>query len=713
MTDRFTERTNAFWKQYVGSDDEHFSYQWGKEAVMEAAKKKDDREMQTYLNWLNTYLNDNQIFNGWEYPTRKQIDQRNLHLRQMVNVARKYTGKRLRAQYALLRMRALFGLKQYRQASNFWRSTGRRLPESVYRDMMQNIHAGCQLRLGNRREAVEIYARQQDFVSLKYCVRNYRNLAGIQKVYSENPNSATLTYLVQDFVNNTQETMDLFEDSHTPYGMAMADSDKVKWMKQIDRSIVYRKDAEQFAGFAQQVLKEGKTQSPCLWESAAGCIHYLLGDYATAKKELSAALSMAGTQRMKDNAKAILMVNDAQTEAEDKDFYSLMADHLKWLDKMSAAEQSVYDYLPNHYAQVKNRLVYLNLVPILQQKGQTDLAVALIGTENKDAYDNQDWPLPYNNDYYEALQKFSPDQLASYFETIKNNADNPLKSYAYGQVTANDDYYNDLIGTKYLANGQFQEAIPYLEKVSLTFLSKQAIAPYAARKDWNVERWMTKQKMPKDFYDGSASNSVALTTNKKLDFCREMLRQESLYRNMREGLERREQAYKLASLYYQASYEGDCWWLTQYGVSVSQDSTLAGTKDFVAQAINLLEPLGQPYSLSLMLAQAPNKKAAKALKKAFKAKYGKDGNAQFDKEVLNLRQKSLYALAFIHRDPWYFYGWDSKTEQWYDLKNLRVNKSSRQYLALQALSTFAAENPADVAPYVSRCDVLKRFLRSQ
>lgn len=709
MWDNFEQKTDDFWSKYLANGDGKVSFLYNSSDILDAAKKKGDTEMVNYIKLLKTYIEDYQIFTGWEYPTREQLVQRNLHLRQMVAAANSYRGKRLRQQYALMKMRGLFGMKLYKQAAGYWQSKARKLSESVYRERMENIYAGCLLRQGQKREAVEIYARQQDYVSLKYCVRNYRNLAGIKKVYADNPNSATLTYLVQDFVNNTQETMDVLSDRYASTEASAADSDLVAGMSMIDARVVYRKDADEFVDFARKVLSEGKTLSPCLWMSAIGCIHHLTGNYTEAAKELSAALSLNGTQRMKDNARAILMVNQVHTEPFGKDFYTLMADNMKWLDRMSESEDKTPDYSPDHYADVKDRLIYRNLVPLLQSKGQSDLARALIGVQCKDMFDKEHWISPYSNDYFSALQELSAKEIAAYYTTILQSRSNALETYAYNAVTINSDYYNDLIGTRYLSQGDFDKAMVYLGRVSLGFLAKQNIAPYAARRTWTVDRWLEKQKMPENFWEESASGSLRFSSNKKLDYCREMVRELSLYRNMREGIDRRQQAYKLASLYYQASYEGDCWWLTQYGVSCSQDSTLLGTKDFVAEAIALLEPLSKPYDFGLLMAQARNKKEAKALRKDFEARYGKKGSDKFAKEVYLLREKSLYALAFIHRDPWYFTGWDTKAEQWYDYDNLLVRPASRQYRALAALSAFRTDHHSDIAPYISHCDVLKRF----
>ena len=164
-----------------------------------------------------------------------------------------------------------------------------------------------------------------------------------------------------------------------------------------------------------------------------------------------------------------------------------------------------------------------------------------------------------------------------------------------------------------------------------------------------------------------------LTVNKKLQYCRDMVSLSQEYALMKPSEERMEKAYKLAALWYQGSYEGDCWWVKQYGISNTQDSVTVGTVDFVAHALNLLD------------------------------ESAKSTNFQ-------LKEKSLLGLAFIrHGEPWYFEGWDDKTQQYYDLTDLRLMPQSRQYKAMRALANFANANASRVDPFVTRCDVLKKF----
>lgn len=693
MQDRFTEATNKFWQQYLGDAD--VSYQWSREEIMAMARKKNDTELVAYCRRLNSYLDTKIDYNDWDYPSKEKIAKREATLRNLLQASMAYKGNRLSAQYALMRMRALFGLKRYSEAMAYWQASGKRLPQSCYRDIMRNIYAGCLWRTGKKSEAIEIYASQEDYQSLKYCVRGYRNLAGIQKVYAANPNSPTLNYLVQDFVNNVQETMDVFQLHHSPwFAPGYADEKAMtEYMKNIDAKKITTAEADRFIAFARTVTSDGKISSPCLWQTAIGCIEHQTGHYLDAKKDLEKALTMDGTQRMKDNARAIYAANSIFAEPHTADYDRWLTGELQWLDGKSAEDRkSLTLYETDHYRDVTERMVYNGLVPKYMQLGNINGALVLLsmmndtnpisngadGRKQTPTDDETVWNMDYSNAYFWAMDSLSVDTLMAYSEYLKAQPADQLEAYAWQRAYRDSNYYNDIIGTRLLALGRFAEAVPWLEKVSINFLNTQNIKPYAYFCDYDKERWMGKQrvKLPDFPFAENKGNVVALSANKKLQYCRDMLRLQQEYALMREGEERMAKAYRLATLWYQGSYEGDCWWLAQYGISEAQDSAKVGTLDFVAQAVSLLDE-------------------------------------SVKSSDFHLKEKSLYALAFIrHGEPWYLTDWDDATGQYYDLDNLRVLPQSAQYKAMLRLSAFYRDNATQVDGFVTKCDILKRFMKT-
>ena len=241
-----------------------------------------------------------------------------------------------------------------------------------------------------------------------------------------------------------------------------------------------------------------------------------------------------------------------------------------------------------------------------------------------------------------------------------------FEHYVAQQVYANKDYYNDLIGTRYMAEGRFAEAVPYLERVSLDFISRQNISWYMANRNYTEARWFNRQ-LP-NTYETDGPDKGEPKENLKLKYCKEMIQMQSSYNLATAGEQKEAQAYELAVRYYQASCYGDCWFLTHYSHSVN-DSARAGELDFAAKAIDYLRQSSRSANLST-------------------------------------QYKSLYALAFIDIEPWYEVTYDSE----YNLVII-PHTASAQYKALAALSRFAHEHPQNIDRYTTRCDVLKQFER--
>lgn len=693
---------DAFWKQYtkgkVGSYNEWIDGKEASKIIMETALKRKDREMVAYLRLLNTYLGTSYNYDdSWDYPTKEQIKKRNNDKLSLLYAALKYRGKRLKPQYDLLVMRANMLLDRSKQNVYYWTQVGSKLPASPYKDMMENIYARALLRTGHVKEALEIYAKQGDMNSMKWLVRSYRNLAGIQTIYKLNPNSRLLYYLVQDFVNNAQETQDVYTRSlpYTPdaYKAQWKDSDYVDAIQSVGHEPVYEKDMRGFIAFAKTVVSSGSSQTPCLWQSAIGALQYLLGQYGEAKATLAEAKNMQGTQRMKDNVRVLTLLNSIETEPWSDNFNRYAAQEMQWLGTKYIQESASYrqkdDYNQgSHYYDVLDRVAYNALFKRLQRDGKPFEALALMaymdeqfpsyefynGKKNHTIRYNNEWKgWEYRTDwcgeYFTQLDNMPADSINMYYDWLQNKGhDDALSAFLKAGSYRDADYFNDVIGTKYMAEGRFQDAIAFLEKVPVTYYKTTNTCNYMALRDYHKPMWFGKQRLS----EAQETMDVRLTlkTNPRLDFCREIV--ELKRQNMLTNNSETSQAlgYKIATMLYQASYEGDCWWLTHYLWSCT-DTVRPKEHDLIADAINLL----QRNTLSA------------------------------DKD---LRFNSLYALAYIRRDPWR----DTNYYLFNEDTNI-VYRTSRQYQALSALNNFVNANPSYAEnSYVSHCDVLKQFRKT-
>lgn len=667
----FTERLDAFWKNYTnGLVDE---WRWHDKEIYAYAQQKGDKDMVAYLDELKKYLDiSDQMQETWDYPTKEQLAERKQTLQNMIVKADAHRNGKMGVQWRLLRMRANMVLGKHQDNLTYWHNVASQLSPSVYKDMMQNIYAGALMNTGNRIEACNEFARQGDMLSMKWGMRNYRNIAGIKTIYAENPNMAVLSYLVQDFVNNAQETLDSYTKDEKGEMIPVDD----EWMRMVDARVASKQDVDEFIGFAQKVLKEKKTDSPALWKAAIGELQYLYGHHDEAMKTLDEAVKMAGTKRMKDNARAIRLVASVGSKRFQKSSYQKwVVEEMRWLVTKSKEDGGYY----NHYREVMDRLIYTELSPRYEKMGDKNLANALLALyendsvmwgEQSESMPDNSWNPNYSGYYYYELSELSADQLVDYYQWLKTKSKGELEAWAKQAVRMEDNYYLDLIGTRYMSEGKFDKAIDYLKNIPWSFLEGQNISYYMAHRDYSKPRWEGRQRFGKDVVTEGA-HLATLSKNPKLDFCKDIVNMEAQLPVARQGV-REDLAYKLATRYFQASVYGDCWYLTDYGWSSYIDTLSTKERLFVDKTIEYL-------------------------------------NISKQSTDMQMRLKSLYALAYIPVEPWCDedYNWQTGATTYLPLRD------NHQYKALNELDHFLSIHKNISTPnYVSKCDVLKQFRKT-
>lgn len=656
-TPAYEKQMEQFWRDYSNNRDDYFWFSYNR--IKEAADKKGDSEMSTYLDKLNEYLKIcEQLRDTWTYPTEQQLNERRQILTRLASSADTYKGTRLRAQYLLLSMRANMVLGRYDVNKKLWQNTGSKMAASPFREKMRNIYANALLNTGQRQQAWDIYAEQGDVESLRWSVHKFRDIAGIQTIAKENPNAPTLRYLVQSFVNDAQETLDYGENAD------------LEFLKEMGTRLVATQEVKQFIAFADQLVSSGQTREPALWKSATAMLHHLLKNDTKALSDAEAAISLAGTDRMHDNARCIRLLVAANGAVGSAQLPDMLVRELQWLD--AKIDQQGEDDC--YYNNVKDRVFTQTLYNRYKREGQDNMAVAMFAMADAGTYHGY-WyedrkskeiiPAGYSTEYFYELEKLSVDQLKGYFDFISSNqTSNSFESYVKSHTYRNANYFNDLIGTRLLAQGKFSEAISYLEKVSHDFIAHQNIAWYMENRDFTKPAWIVNQRTT-DEYSADDDYQARITTNKKIDFCREVLQLRDVL-PLQSGEKRLQTAYKLATVLFQGSHKGDCWFLGQYGsCNCPLDNDLEeGRYDLVEEAIKYLQMTSKSTDF-------------------------------------NMQQESIYALAYIPVDDWAEYEYMTET--------YKPLPKSRRYAALAQLDQFAKKNSSRVARYISKCDVLKQF----
>ena len=617
------------WRVYLGSDEDY--YYFDAKEVKDFARKKGDDLMVNYVNNLERYLKcaDEVVAESWDYPTKADVTQRKRVLNSVLQYAQGKLTSRLRSQHGLLVMRCNMLLGKHADNVTFWEQTASKYIESVYKEMMKNIYAGALYKTGQFGPSVQIFAEQGDWESLMTQFYQKRSCQAIRQEYQRDPNSAALPFLVQDFVNNAQEAFD-----HDGYG------------KMFVRNIT-KQEALQMIQFARQVVKEGKSRVPALWLTAQAWLEYMFDNQLNAQGDISRAVTLEGTEQMKNDARVIRLYINSALNTINAQFDSYIATELEWMERMSRETEDPF------YENALDRIVHQQLADRYAKAGRIETSMGLLAATH--AYE-----------YGEALDTLEVNSLISYLHYFDASNTNPLDRFLSTRIDNSSFNMDDLIGTKYLRLCQWDEAIKWLRKVPVSYYNQKGYAVYAANRTPDVEPWIKRQWLPVDLeYEHEEQH---MTANPKITFATDMMEREAQLPKLK-GKDYQQACYDLAVRYAQAHFTGDCWFIMRDAKS-EYDELRANETDLAAKAVDLLRRASQTTDASL-------------------------------------KERVLFALSYVYLNPdrWFDEKYDSESHKFF----IQPIPSSQQYKAFATLAAYEQSNTKGVSPYVSRCDQYKQF----
>ena len=557
----FSERVQSIcrdnWRAYLGKSPDEW-YWYNADEVIAAAQKKGDPLMVSYVQNLEKYLDcaRNVSYERWEYPTKEELADRSRSLQAVRTYALAKTKSRLRSQHALLYMRCNMLLGDHQDNVTFWEQTASDYIETVYKDMMKNIYAGALYKTGRSAEAGELFAEMGDYNSLMTQYYKKRSFAAIRQEYLSNPNAKVLPFLLQDFVNNAQEADDATNPDAEGTGGKLFIRD------------ISKKEALDMRDFCRQVVKEGKTEVPMMWQSAQAWLEYMFGDKRQAASDIIAAASLKGTDLMKNCTRSLILYITASQAKDSEAFDNYLTDELKWLEENKdynyVRERVLYQPLTRHYAAQPSRLI------------------ALYKTCES-----------YSYGYY--IDTMQTARLEKYLYYVNTPGKNSLDSYLKAHAKPNAYELEDLIGTKYMRVCQWDKAISWLKDIPKSFYENRGYAVYMANRSWEVEPWLKRQYLKENIE--YSDTKWQLSSNPKLTFAREMQQMEG-EQSVLSGKALDQRRFDLAVRYAQAHFRGDCWWLMRDGKSAG-DAQREGEANLAQKAVDLLQKVSMSQDPAL------------------------------------------------------------------------------------------------------------------
>ena len=570
FSDRMQRICNSNWKAYLGlNEDAWFSFD--ADAVAEAAQKKNDQLMVSYVKELEKYLDvaSSVYSDSWDYPSKETLADRKTKLESVRTYAATKLRTALRSQHALLYMRANMMLNRHAENVTFWETVANQYIESVYKDMMKNIYAGALYKTGQESKAGELFAEQGDYSSLMTVYYLKRSCKSISDVYQQDANARVLPFLLQDFVNNAQEADDVNKEGAGLGGKL--------FIRDISKT-----EAQQMIALCEQAVNEQKSENLIMWQTAKAWLEYMFADKQQSLADIVKACSMQGTERMADCARIIRIYIEAALTKQGEDFDNWIGKELRWLHEKSYGA-SDYGYHYNAYT----RIIQQQMAKRYSQEGSAERAVGLYSTGN---FGDASY-------YLDTTSIANVQKYATYLTSTPQTELDRFVQYAVaqgnGEVSA--DQTNDLLGTKYLRLCQWENAIEWLSKVPAAYYAQKGYAAYAALRKTNVEPWMKRQWLTsKQAYD---EDGWILPGNPKLLFAQEMLSMEGQLNILTDDA-RLQCCYDLAVRYAQANFTGDCWFLMRDTKSLS-DTVRPNEVDLGAKALSLLREASEATDLKL------------------------------------------------------------------------------------------------------------------
>lgn len=467
---------------------------------------------------------------SWYYPADKneRFDSRTEaeKFASILNRCKKHATGFLSDRYGLQYVRALMALHKYDECIDFYNRTLTKLSDSnLFKKMAKGYVAGCLQRMGKIEEANMMFAEVGDFNSIINDKKAY-----FRTLVKNNPESD----VIKSRLNN--------------------------WIGYGDR-----KDNLIYIGVADAALSSPNVVNR--------------GDWLYLKAYIEEIYN-------RNHSKALGLVRQALNHRFSR---SDMRYDAELMELCLCAEQGEVCRDLRHYVETfQNECMpfYFYVVPALLRQGHISEAVLLANyassIEGAHEYTGN-WPLTngpyrhyvkpdntYANTGFQLMLSRTAQEIVNYKKYLSSNS--KLVREVIGQIRHDDDYLNEIIGTLYLREGNYNKAVEYLSQVAPDYQKNLNVYGYLNDNPWvncymPVDKWDYPQKnvaveesLTATF--NPANSSLLLSSdNAKLNFAKEMLK---LQHVMETGCPDERGMAKIRFALARYNSFNDCWALTQY-----------------------------------------------------------------------------------------------------------------------------------------------------
>lgn len=441
----------------------------------------------------------------WYYPSMKIGGGMTLEEIAERSIAAK--DKRLRDRYLLQGIRALFSLGRYQECIALWEREASLLPEeNLMRQMIQPYIAGAEFRIKRTEKAVEYFAEIGDVESVQFCIgstgEKLSTIEALKLVCQYSSDSRYIAKTLQSLVRSIEPDGDFYR--------------YYEFELKPEHKELYR--------LCIKMGESGRGDNAGMWYYTAAYLAYLDKDTQKASQLLALAERSKASDLIKGSIKVFRIYLDAKLSTYDSTYEKRLFSQLKWLDAKIC--DNIDDRVRSETAQgyklksgvsyyywndMLRRILLSEVCPGMIEVGKTTRALQLanmadnrlLGLVGKMDYHQSTYTLSafrysdnfnnldYSNHFFEMIDSMDVAATRRYVENIKSpksEFDRFLNARGY----TGDDYLNDILGTQYLRNMEYDQALKYLGKVSEAF--KNHLNVYMIFDPFSLERIAGKTK---------------------------------------------------------------------------------------------------------------------------------------------------------------------------------------------------------------------------
>ncbi len=550
-------------------------------------KKHNDQEILDFLILAKKCEKTRgEMLDPWYYPSKN--DGSYLSLNEVEETAKAYNGKRLKDRYALQAVRAMFSAQKYQEIVDYWHEVEPYVSDSVIKDMITGYVCGAYARINKLDEAMEYFIAEGDLNSIMFCLCSKGEITDfaseLECINRYAPDSGQIPEILQDVIADLE-----------PWG-----SCDYSYKYRRDTSLVmetrYYYESSKKASFDKvfslaKKMISNPSSDKALWYYTAAFLADLDARPQEAWKYIRQASDYPASDYLKGSIRVMKIYLDAKVSSYDSAYESRLYTDLKWLDNMIRNNMTPeageiisgwesYKMRNNisfyYWNDMLRRIILAEICPRMIDRGMTVRALQLAnmadnrlfmlskkvdGRTMKQHRDgtHHNW-YDYKGDFFNIMDTCEPSDLIAYIkrtEAPKSSLDIFLKERGFIDM----NYMYDILGTKYIRNSEYANAVTYLSKVHPSYQKRLNNYEYMGRDPFSIEKKQSDIK-----------------PNYKLSFAKEMLRLEQAVKSASDPSLKGFDIIRYATgLHNSYTY---CWSLSRYRDSWDTQEQYSNDKEF-------------------------------------------------------------------------------------------------------------------------------------